>query len=558
MMRHAGALALGVMLGLSVLSPAAAGVVTIVNADGPGEGLNDLTPATPVGGNTGTTVGAQRLIALQRAGDIWGATLGSPIPIQIRVDWALLDCTPASGFLGFAGTENTQRDFAGATRPATWYPVAEANKLAGTDLFVGVDINSSFNSQVGTAGCLTNFTWYYGLDNAANDATQFDLVTTALHEFAHGLGQLTFVSPSGQLMGGFMDIYSSFLFDNTQGLSWDAMNDAQRAASFVNSGNVVWSGSTVTGEAPIHLGDRPEFRVNAPAAIAGPYGFATAAFGPSLTLAGLSANVVLAEDATDTPSDACQTIVNSLAGKIALIDRGGCTFVIKVKNAQNAGAVAAIVINNVATAPINMGGTDPTITIPSIMVSQADGNTIRAQLGAGVNATLRLDPNYLAGADNAGRVKLYTPSVVEGASSVHHWDRSATPDLLMEPSINPDVPHTGDLTVALARDIGWYSTPSGVEDATDGRTALERFVSEPGAVRLGYRIGGAATHARLDIHDVAGHRLCSFEMGRRAPGAYEYRWDRLDGAGRPVARGVYVVRLITHSTTVTRKLALLQ
>ncbi len=47
-------------------------------------------------------------------------------------------------------------------------------------------------------------------------------------------------------------------------------------------------------------------------------------------------------------------------GKIPLIDRGTCTFVVKVKNAQNAGAAAAVVANNVAGPPIGMGGADPT------------------------------------------------------------------------------------------------------------------------------------------------------------------------------------------------------
>jgi hypothetical protein len=70
------------------------------------------------------------------------------------------------------------------------------------------------------------------------------------------------------------------------------------------------------------------------------------------------------------------------AGAIALVDRGTCTFVQKVSNAQAAGVVAVIVVNNVAGAPTTMGGTDPTIMIPSVMVSLADGNVIKAGLPA--------------------------------------------------------------------------------------------------------------------------------------------------------------------------------
>jgi hypothetical protein len=67
-------------------------------------------------------------------------------------------------------------------------------------------------------------------------------------------------------------------------------------------------------------------------------------------------------------------------GKIALIDRGVCTFVSKVKKAEDEGALMAIVVNNSPAPPTSMGGADPTITIPSIMISQADGNEWKPEL----------------------------------------------------------------------------------------------------------------------------------------------------------------------------------
>ena len=63
-----------------------------------------------------------------------------------------------------------------------------------------------------------------------------------------------------------------------------------------------------------------------------------------------------------------------------MVERGTCNFTVKVKNAQNAGARTAIVINNIAGAAIAMGGSDPTITIPSVMISLADGTLFRANL----------------------------------------------------------------------------------------------------------------------------------------------------------------------------------
>jgi hypothetical protein len=68
------------------------------------------------------------------------------------------------------------------------------------------------------------------------------------------------------------------------------------------------------------------------------------------------------------------------AAKIALIDRGVCTFAAKVKKAQDAGALTVIVANNIAGAPIAMGGADPTIAIPSVMISLDDGTLFKANL----------------------------------------------------------------------------------------------------------------------------------------------------------------------------------
>ncbi len=78
-------------------------------------------------------------------------------------------------------------------------------------------------------------------------------------------------------------------------------------------------------------------------------------------------------------------------GNIALIDRGVCAFTTKVKNAQNAGAVAAVITNVTTNIPFTMGGTDPTITIPSVMISGDDGWTIKAKLPT----TGTLDPSLI-------------------------------------------------------------------------------------------------------------------------------------------------------------------
>jgi hypothetical protein len=133
---------------------------------------------------------------------------------------------------------------------------------------------------------------------------------------------------------------------------------------------------------------------------------------------------------------------------------------------QAAGAVAAIVVDNVAgSPPPGLGGTDPTITIPSVRITLADGTTFknalrfRSRRSSGVIVNLDLNLAVFSGADPSGRVLVYTPNPFQGGSSVSHWDTSATPNLLMEPAINGDLTHSvtspQDLTFALLRDLGW-------------------------------------------------------------------------------------------------------
>ncbi|MDN3690949.1 T9SS-dependent M36 family metallopeptidase [Chryseobacterium tructae] len=123
----------------------------------------------------------------------------------------------------------------------------------------------------------------------------------------------------------------------------------------------------------------------------------TAIFGPALTSTGVTADI-----ATTTPIDGCTAITEDLTGKIALIQRGGannCGFVLKVKNAQLKGAVGAIIYNAPTSVILTgqMGGTDTTITIPSVNIENPEGVVIINQLAsATVNATLKYDKlNYI-------------------------------------------------------------------------------------------------------------------------------------------------------------------
>ena len=92
--RRPSPIALLVLALASFLVPAAATAgpaqFVIVNINAPGIGFNDPTPAAPVGGNTGTTLGEQRLIAFTHAASIWSARLDSAVPIRIRAQFTSL------------------------------------------------------------------------------------------------------------------------------------------------------------------------------------------------------------------------------------------------------------------------------------------------------------------------------------------------------------------------------------------------------------------------------------------------------------------------------------
>lgn len=85
----------------------------------------------------------------------------------------------------------------------------------------------------------------------------------------------------------------------------------------------------------------------------------------------------------------------SLAGHIALLGRGTCDFTVKVRNAQNAGAVGVIMVDRVQEAPFFMShnGLEPRPTIPAVMVSLADGLVIAGHNGE--NVTLQAQPVYI-------------------------------------------------------------------------------------------------------------------------------------------------------------------
>ncbi|WP_187632003.1 M36 family metallopeptidase [Hymenobacter lutimineralis] len=147
-------------------------------------------------------------------------------------------------------------------------------------------------------------------------------------------------------------------------------------------------------------------KVTAPASIADTYPAAEGSIGPALPeVTPLKGQLVLVNDGSATPTRACSgTLTNASAikGNIALLDRGDCTFVEKIQAAQNAGAIAVVVINNVEDELLTMGGDDQ-LAIPSLMITLAAGEQIKARLKAGETVSVELlsPPSPYADRDGA-------------------------------------------------------------------------------------------------------------------------------------------------------------
>ena len=226
---------------------------------------------------------------------------------------------------------------------------------------------------------------------------------------------------------------------------------------------------------------QPQVVMNSPFAIV--FNAAAASFGAPLTEEGLTGAVVLAQ-----PNLACSALTNAseIAGKIALIDRGTCTFYEKAKAAQAAGAVGAIIANNAGggNLPFTMAGTGPDpITIQLASVGYSDGLSFKSSLLDGVNVTLRND--YPLSEDRAN-----TATVVADQLDPDPTNNSAT------------------VQIAVLRD----SDGDKVADLTDG-CPNDTLKTEPGSCGCGVPETDSDGDAAANCVDG-----CAFDSNKTAAG----------------------------------------
>lgn len=297
------------------------------------------------------------------------------------------------------------------------------------------------------------------------------------HEFTHGLvdftANLVYENQSGQLNESYADIFGELidLFNGDAafagppgGTPWPVHPTGPGS----DTPNSPRTDVCVTG---VHL------EIHDPAGIAGIYSAAPARFGPFLTETGITGDVAMAD-----PPLACDPALNNpgeINGRIALVDRGECNFTLKVKNAQDAGAIGAIVVDNQPTGfPPTMHGSDPTITIPSIAIRNADGELIKSALGTGtVNGTL-------AAADSTGGVRWLVDEDPFGAPG------GAIRDMFDPPCLGDPDRANSEFQTCDQSDNGGVHSGSGVPNhafamVTDGKTFNGYTINGIGPIKAG-------------------------------------------------------------------------
>ncbi len=238
---------------------------------------NDTTPASPVGGNPGTTLGQQRRNALQYAADLLAQQLSNPISVTVHACWEHLGGDSNSATLAHAGPANlllgdTSSPLPWLSEHYTWYAAAEAMRLGGVAQCGMVasdctdpDIEAGFNADIGSASVLGGISFYLGY-NPGPAGSGEDFVAIAMHELTHGLGFIGLVNDDPTLgtvgirftglgsdgysgQPGYDDIFDKKIAAVNadtglfKGFLSDTTSDAERATALVSGNGLRWSDS---------------------------------------------------------------------------------------------------------------------------------------------------------------------------------------------------------------------------------------------------------------------------------------------------------------------------
>ncbi len=234
----------------------------------------DTTPATPVDGNAGTTLGEQRRNALEHAGQLLASQLKLPVALKVKACWEPLGGNRTDGArIAFAGPTAYVYDSADFSVPwlpdkYTWYAVTEMVRRSGAsqcatfsnDCASAFDITATFNSDIDPPANVIGAPFYYGLTGANKPANSIDFVTTTMHELTHGLGFLSLVNvdpEDSQPLGSRVRASNGLAYDDAFSRQLVLVNqqtrtykpflgvdtsDAERATGLITVDSVRWAG----------------------------------------------------------------------------------------------------------------------------------------------------------------------------------------------------------------------------------------------------------------------------------------------------------------------------
>lgn len=163
------------------------------------------------------------------------------------------------------------------------------------------------------------------------------------------------------------------------------------------------------------------------------------------------------DDVDNNPATGCTQIGfgGTFAGKIVLFDSTpDCSPSVTAFFSGFEGALALIIADTSGNGFPDMSGSiSNPVTIPYVGLEKSVADALRANL-ATANVSLQNSSTTLIG-ENQGMVKMFAPAIFEGGSSVSHWSKTASPNLLMEPVLGDLDFADVDITAAAFRDIGW-------------------------------------------------------------------------------------------------------
>jgi Zn-dependent metalloprotease len=212
-----------------------------------------------------------------------------------------------------------------------------------------------------------NANWNGITTNYCDGVTSDDVVA---HEWGHAYTQFTsgliYQYQSGALNESYSDVWGETL---------DLVNGREDEGE-------TFDDKRPDGECDPTAPPKLLMSITAPASVAGPCTPVAAGFSQPFTTTPVNATVVAALDEANatgpTVNDGCTAYTNAgaVSGKWAYVDRGTCTFQVKVDNAVAAGATGIVIGNNVAGLPPNPAGTAPA-GFYGVTVTQADGTRFK-------------------------------------------------------------------------------------------------------------------------------------------------------------------------------------